>query len=240
MRPSSGSWSILKSPVCSTEPGGGADGDRERVGNRMVDGEELAVERAEAGPALLDDLEHLGLHPVLGELRAQQRQGEAAADHQQIGTLAQQERHRADVVLVGVGEHDGLDVAEPISDGAEVRQDQIDARLVGLREEHPAIDDQQSPGVLENGHIATDLAEAAERDDAQALLRQRPGGAEIGMRVAHARQLQPGRRAVGPQRRRSRSGVASTSGSRTGPAGRPSRPSAALVMITPWVRKKPV
>ena len=68
------------------------------------------------------------LHPVLGELGPQQRQGEAAADHEQVRTLAQQERHRADVVLVRVGEDDGLDVAEPIADGAEVRQDQIDAR----------------------------------------------------------------------------------------------------------------
>ena len=50
--------------------GRGADGDGERVRDRVVDGEELAVERPEAGPGLLDDLEHLRLHPVLGELGA--------------------------------------------------------------------------------------------------------------------------------------------------------------------------
>ena len=46
-RPSSGSWSILKSPVCSTVPGRGADRDGERVGDGVVDRDELEVERAE-------------------------------------------------------------------------------------------------------------------------------------------------------------------------------------------------
>ena len=47
IRPSSGSWSILKSPVCSTMPAAGADRDRERVGDRVVDRDELEVERPE-------------------------------------------------------------------------------------------------------------------------------------------------------------------------------------------------
>ena len=46
-RPSSGSWSILKSPVCSSVPAGGAHGHGERVGDRVVDRDELAVEGAE-------------------------------------------------------------------------------------------------------------------------------------------------------------------------------------------------
>ena len=35
--PSSGSWSILKSPVCTSVPGRGVHGDGERVGDRVVD-----------------------------------------------------------------------------------------------------------------------------------------------------------------------------------------------------------
>ncbi len=38
-------------------------------------------------------------------------------------------------------------------------------RLVG--EEHAAVDDEQTPVELEDGHVAADLADPAERDDAQ-------------------------------------------------------------------------
>jgi hypothetical protein len=37
--------------------------------------------------------------------------------------------------------------------------------VVLLGEEHPAVDDQQPAVVLEDGHVATDLAETAERSD---------------------------------------------------------------------------
>ena len=72
------------------------------------------------------------------------------------------------MVLVAVGEHDALDVVEAVPMELEVRQDQVDAGLLLLREEHPAVDDQQPAAVLEDRHVAADLAEAAERDDAQA------------------------------------------------------------------------
>ena len=51
-------------------------------------------------------------------------------------------KNGADVVLVAVGEDDGLDVVEPIANVVEVRQDQVDAWLVVLGEEHSAVDDQ--------------------------------------------------------------------------------------------------
>src|ERR1043165_4606199 len=41
------------------------------------------------------------------------------------------------------------------------------------------------------------------------------------------------------RKRPSSAAFAETSGARTGPAGRPRSASAALVRITPWVRKKP-
>ena len=53
----------------------------------------------------------------------------------------------------------------------EVRQDQVDSGLLLLGEEHAAVDDQQAAAVLEDRHVAADLAEAAERGDAQAALR---------------------------------------------------------------------
>ena len=54
---------------------------------------------------------------------------------------------------------------EPVPDRLEVGEDQVDAGVVVLGEQHPAVDDQQPAVVLEDGHVATDLAEPAERDD---------------------------------------------------------------------------
>src|SRR6185437_9862396 len=56
---------------------------------------------------------------------------------------------------------------------------------VGVVEQHSAVDDQQPPLVLEDGPIATDLAEPAEGHYAQAVLRQRWRGAKFRMRIAH-------------------------------------------------------
>ncbi len=57
--------------------------------------------------------------------------------------------------------------------GREVGQDQVDAGLVDVGEQHAAVDDQQLAVVLEDGHVAADGAEPAERDDPQAAVGQR-------------------------------------------------------------------
>ena len=44
--------------------------------------------------------------------------------------------------------------------------------MVLLREEHPAVDQQQLAGVLQRGHVAADVAEATERDDPHRVIRQ--------------------------------------------------------------------
>ena len=84
-------------------------------------------------------------------------------------SLAKQVRDAADVVLVPVGQHDRLDLVEAVPDPGEVRQDHVDAGLVLLGEQDPAVDDEQPAGVLEDGHVATDLAEPAQRDDPKAV-----------------------------------------------------------------------
>jgi hypothetical protein len=78
-----------------------------------------------------------------------------------------------DVISVGVGEGQCLDVVKAFVNSAEVRQDQVDARRVGIGEEHAAVHDQQAPVELEDGHVPADLAEPAERDDPQAAAWQR-------------------------------------------------------------------
>jgi hypothetical protein len=87
------------------------------------------------------------------------------------------------VVLVTVGEDDGVDVVEPVLDDPEVREDQVDSRLLGLREEDAAVDDQQPPAELQHGHVPADLAQAAERHDPQAAVGQGRRRLEIEVRL---------------------------------------------------------
>ena len=65
-----------------------------------------------------------------------------------------------------MGEHDRLDVVEPRRDVLEIRQDQVDAGVMVLGEEHSAVDDEKAAVVFDNVHVPADLAEAAERNHA--------------------------------------------------------------------------
>ncbi len=89
-------------------------------------------------------------------------------------TQLEQERDRADVVLVRVRQHQRLHVVEPVLDVAQIGQDQVDAWLVVTGEQHPAIDDQQTAEMLENRHVAADFADAAQCGHPQAPRGQRP------------------------------------------------------------------
>src|SRR5262249_23465501 len=97
---------------------------------------------------------------------------------------------------------------------------------------------EEAAGVLEDRHVPADLTEPAERDHAQPAGRQGRGRPQLGVRVTHWIFTPPAARSV-----RSRSisaSVAFGSGARTTPPGRPSRLSAAFVMMTPWDRNRPV
>ena len=137
--------------------------DGERVRDRVVDRDELAVERPRDVVVAGRDLDERGVDPVLAQLGGDQRQGEPRPDQRDVPAQPQQVGDRADVVLVAVGEDHGGDVVEPVLDDAEVGEDQVDARLLGLGEEHAAVDDEQLPVELEHRHVAADLAEAAQR-----------------------------------------------------------------------------
>ena len=148
------------------QPGAGADRDGERVGDRVVDRDELELERAEVEPVARLHLVVDGLlEPVLAELGVEQGQGQLGADERDVAALAEEVRRGADVVLVAVGEDQRLDLVEAVPDRVEVGEDQVDAGVVLLGEEDAAVDDQQPTVVLEDGHVATDLAEPAERVD---------------------------------------------------------------------------
>src|SRR5690606_37322635 len=102
---------------------------------------------------------------MLFELRFDQRQRETGSDQGDVALQTQQVRHSTDVILVAVREHDADDVVETILDRLEVGEDQVDARLMVLGEEHAAVDDEDLAVVFERGHVATDLIEPAEWND---------------------------------------------------------------------------
>jgi hypothetical protein len=145
----------------------GLDGDGQRVRDGVVDGHELELERPEALAVALLHLERVRLDPVLLELRLDEGEREAGADQRDVLLQLEEVRHRADVVLVAVREDDAHDVVEAVRDGGEVGEDQVDARLVLLGEEHAAVDDEDLAVDLERGHVAPDLAQAADGRDAQ-------------------------------------------------------------------------
>ncbi len=123
------------------------------------------------------------------------------------------------MVLVAVGQDDRHDVVEPVTDGLEVRQDQVDARVVLVGEQHTAVDDQQLAAVLEHGHVAADLTETAEREHAQRPFGQRGRGGEVEVQMTQ-RMFRSERAA---RMTASCSSVACESGSRT-----------RAELMTPW------
>ena len=116
---------------------------------------------------------------MLLELRLDERERQAGADEGDVALELQQVRNRADVVFVTVRQDEPDDVVEARLDRLEIRQDQVDTRLVLLGEEHAAVDDEELALVLEDGHVAADLAETAEGEDAQGALFEGRGFVDV-------------------------------------------------------------
>ena len=92
------------------QAGLGADRDGEPVGDGVVHGQELEVERASLTALPFLDLDQAGRDAVLFELGADEGQSQFRPDDRDVLALAQQVGDPADVVFVAVGEHDRLDV----------------------------------------------------------------------------------------------------------------------------------
>jgi hypothetical protein len=129
----------------------------------------LELERAQRHPlARLQHLERRVAGPMLLELRAHEadRQG-ATVDHRGHPDLPQDERQRADVVLVPVGEDDRLDIGCPVTKVGEVRQHQVDPEHLGGGKHQSRVDDHDPTVVLDHGHVLADLAEPPQGQDLQ-------------------------------------------------------------------------
>ena len=157
----------------------GVDSDGQAAGNGVIDCEVLALEHAVGGSSALGHLDEDRFDAVLAALLGDQRERELRTDDRDVGAQLEQERNRADVVFVRVGHHERFDIVETVLDMAQIGQDQVDAGLVVLGEEHAAVHDQQPAEVLENGHVAADFVDATQRGHAQAARGQRPRRSEF-------------------------------------------------------------
>lgn len=77
---------------------------------------------------------------------------------------------------MSVGQHNGDDVVEAVLDTGEVGQNQIDPGLVTFREEHTAVDYQQFPTELEDGHVAPDGAQTTKGEHPETIRWKGRGG----------------------------------------------------------------
>src|SRR5437879_7218712 len=83
------------------------------------------------------------------------------------GPLGERVGQRADVVLVGMGQHDRLEPFPEAADVAEIGDRDVDAEHALVREHDAAVDRDRRLAVLEDEHVEADLAEPAERDHAE-------------------------------------------------------------------------
>ena len=113
--------------------GGGGDGDGERIRDRVVDGDEFEVERAELLFLALGYGERVRRDAVLFELRLDESKRERRTDQRDVVAQAKEVRNGADVVFVTVGEYDADDVIEAIANRRKVGQNQVDTGLMFFR-----------------------------------------------------------------------------------------------------------
>ena len=203
----------------------GVQRDRDGVGDRVRDADELGLERADLDRlAARVDLDQLRVvaHPVLVELRLDQSERQPRAPDLGHADLAHQVRQRADVVLVSVRQDDRAQRARRVAQVAEVRQHEVDAEHLVARKAETRIDQDPLAVLLDHGHVLADLAETAEGDDSN--------GRRHRVAVASAWAVRPNAESAAWMATRS-AAVASISGSLRPPTRCPSRASAVLIGI---------
>jgi len=130
------------------------------------------------GPELDDvarlDLSQIGVldQLVLAKLVLDEPEREAAAVDG-CRNLRKDVRQRSHVVFVPVGEEESEHLLFPLRQVGHVRQDQVDAEHLFFREHQPRVDHDDLLVVFERHHVAADLAQPADWDDAEPELLSR-------------------------------------------------------------------
>ena len=107
---------------------------------------------------------------VLLDLVAEQAAGERRGVDRHARELGQDVRQGADVVLVGMGDQERLDVGAALLEVGDVGDDEVDPEHLLVGEHEAAVDDDDLVAVLEDVHVLADLPHPAERDDAERLV----------------------------------------------------------------------
>ena len=121
---------------------------------------------------------------MLVELRLGEGERQAAGVDRHV-ELPQDERQGAEVVLVAVRDDEAEHVVAALEQVADVGQHEVDAEHVVAREREPAVDDDDLAAVLHGGHVLADLAEAAERDDADGVVVHAAQHSEVAQGAGH-------------------------------------------------------
>ena len=106
------------------------------------------------------------LQPVFAELAVHQTQGQPAPEDRDV-QLAQQVRQGAHVVLVTVREQDAQHLLSVLHDVGEIREHQVDAQHLLVREHQPGVDDDERVTVFDDRHVLADGPQATKGDDSQ-------------------------------------------------------------------------
>ncbi len=69
-----------------------------------------------------------------------------------------------------MGDQERLDLGAALLEVGDVGDDEVDAEHLLVGEHQAAVDDDDVVAVLEHVHVLADLADAAERDDAERLV----------------------------------------------------------------------
>ena len=148
--------------------------------------------------------------------------------------LAQQVGHTTDVVPVAVSQHDRLDLIQAAVEVREVRQDEVDARLVVLGEQHPQSTINNRPA-YSNTAMFRPISPNPRGPQCGGHRREFRWRSQVRMRMRGAtidQSTASPTPAKSARRRATSASVAGSSGSRGWPTWCPCRFSAALVSAT--------
>ena len=136
----------------------------------MADVEGLDFDLAEVDWLAVGDFVEIGLvqETVLLEPGTDEAQGELGAVDGQVD-VAEEIGEAADVVFVAVGNDDAAKTVGVFTDVGEIGDDEVDPEHLGVGEHDAAIDDHGVVGGFEDGAIAADFAESAERNYADGV-----------------------------------------------------------------------
>ena len=198
--PSTGVWSNLKSPVWTIVPTG------VRRAMPIASGIEWPTRNGIAvnGPicelvAGIERQERVRGELVLLDLDPEEAAGERRGVDRHAREVRQDVRQAADVVLVGVGDQERLDVGLALAQVGDVGDDEVDAEHLLVGEHQPAVDDDDVVAVLDDVHVLADLPHPAERDDPE----RRVAGVAASVRLSRCGirlRSEQGRRVVAARR----------------------------------------